>query len=232
LAPQGERARLGVPVELTEAVGEIEVGEYQDVEELGAGGTERVEQTSFEAASESARRHRGRSTSVSSFVVEAAGYPSSGGRSISALGKGGPIMAPTNTVAAVMTEQLEVLASDSPVRDAARVMRDAGIGDVIVIEDGSVCGIVTDRDIVVRGIASGKDPATTRLEEICSKDVTTVSSDTPVEEAVRLMRDRAVRRLPVVDGDRPVGVVSLGDLAVERDPSSALADISEAPPNT
>jgi CBS domain-containing protein len=116
--------------------------------------------------------------------------------------------------------------------DAARVMRDSDIGDVIVIEGGSVCGIVTDRDIVVRGIASGKDPATTRLGEICSKDVTTMSSDTPVEEAVRLMRDRAIRRLPVVDGDRPVGVVSLGDLAVERDPSSALADISEAPPNT
>jgi CBS domain-containing protein len=141
-------------------------------------------------------------------------------------------MAPTNSIAAVMTKQPMVLESDSPVMDAARVMRDSDIGDVIVIEGGSVCGIVTDRDIVVRGIASGKDPATTRLGEICSKDVTTMSSDTPVEEAVRLMRDRAIRRLPVVDGDRPVGVVSLGDLAVERDPSSALADISEAPPNT
>jgi CBS domain-containing protein len=141
-------------------------------------------------------------------------------------------MAPTNIIAAVMTKQPMVLESDSPVMDAARVMRDSDIGDVIVIEGGSVCGIVTDRDIVVRGIASGKDPATTLLGEICSKDVTTVSSDTPVEEAVRLMRDRAMRRLPVVDGDRPVGVVSLGDLAVERDPSSALADISEAPPNT
>jgi CBS domain-containing protein len=131
-----------------------------------------------------------------------------------------------------MTKQPKVLESDSPVMDAARMMRDSDIGDVIVIEGGSVCGIVTDRDIVVRGIASGKDPATTRLGEICSKDVTTVSSNTPVEEVIRLMRDRAIRRLPVVDGDRPVGVVSLGDLAVERDPSSALADISEAPPNT
>lgn len=140
-------------------------------------------------------------------------------------------MATTDTIAAVMTKQPAVLESDSPLTDAAREMRDSDIGDVILIEGGSVCGIVTDRDIVVRGIASGKDPATTRLDEICSKDVTTVSSDTPVEEAVRLMRDRAVRRLPVVDGDRPVGVISLGDLAMERDPSSALADISEAPPN-
>jgi len=139
-------------------------------------------------------------------------------------------MAPTDTIAAVMTKQPAVLESGSPLTHAARVMRDSDIGDVI--EGGGVCGIVTDRDIVVRGIASGKDPSTTRLDEICSKDVTTVSSDTPVEEAVRLMRDRAVRRLPVVDGDRPVGVITLGDLAMERDPSSALADISEAPPNS
>jgi CBS domain-containing protein len=141
-------------------------------------------------------------------------------------------MAPTNTIAALMTKDPVVLESDSLLTDAARAMRDSDIGDVIVIESGSVCGIVTDRDIVVRGIASDKDPATTRLGEVCSKDVTTVSSDTSVEEAVRLMRDRAVRRLPVVDGDRPVGVVSLGDLAMERDPNSALADISEAPPSS
>ena len=141
-------------------------------------------------------------------------------------------MAQDETVGSVMTRDPKVLESNAPLTDAARVMRDSDIGDVILLEDGSVCGIVTDRDIVVRGIASGKDPSTTRLDEICSKDVTTVSSDTPVEEAVRLMRDRAVRRLPVVDGDRPVGVISLGDLAMERDPSSALADISEAPPNT
>ena len=141
-------------------------------------------------------------------------------------------MAPTNTIADVMTKEPVVLESDSLLTDAARIMRDSDIGDVIVIEGGSVCGIVTDRDIVVRGIAADKNPATTRLGEVCSRDVTTVSSDTPVEEAVRLMRDRAIRRLPVVDDDRPVGVISLGDLAMERDPSSALADISEAPPNS
>jgi CBS domain-containing protein len=140
-------------------------------------------------------------------------------------------MAQEETVGTVMTRDPKVLESNAPLTDAARVMRDADIGDVIVIEGGSVCGIATDRDIVVRGIASGKDPSTTRLDEICSRDVTTVSSDTPVGEAVRLMRDRAIRRLPVVDGDQPVGVISLGDLAMERDPSSALADISEAPPS-
>jgi CBS domain-containing protein len=111
-------------------------------------------------------------------------------------------------------------------------MRDSDIGEVIVVEGGNLFGIVTDRDIVVRGIASDKDPSTTRLDEICSRDLATVSSDTPVEDAVRIMRDKAIRRLPVVEAGKPVGVVSIGDLAVERDPVSTLADISKAPPNT
>jgi CBS domain-containing protein len=141
------------------------------------------------------------------------------------------IMEQEETVGTIMTKDPQVLESNVSLTDAARVMRDSDIGDVIVIESGSVCGIATDRDIVVRGIASGKDPSTTPLNEICSRDVTTLTSEMPVKEAVRLMSERAVRRLPVVDGDRPVGVVSLGDLAMDRDPSSALADISEAPPN-
>jgi|SRR5436190_8439425 len=140
-------------------------------------------------------------------------------------------MAQKETVGTVMTRDPKVLESSAPLTDAARAMRESDIGDVIVIEDGSVCGIATDRDIVVRGIALGKDPSTTRLDEISSRDVTTVSPDMPVEEAIQLMRDRAVRRLPVVDGDRPVGVISLTDLAMERNPSSVLSDIKKAPPN-
>jgi CBS domain-containing protein len=141
-------------------------------------------------------------------------------------------MAQAESVSAVMTRQPVVLGPQSLLADAARAMRDSDIGDVIVVEGGNVFGIVTDRDIVVRGIASDRDPSTTRLDEICSRDLATVSSDTPVEEAVRIMRDKAIRRLPVVEAGKPVGVVSIGDLAVERDPASALADISEAPPNT
>ena len=67
--------------------------------------------------------------------------------------------------------------------------------------------------------------------EISSEEPTTLSPSDSVEEAVRLMRDKAIRRVPVVDGDRPVGIVSIGDLAVERDPRSVLADISSEPPN-
>ena len=141
-------------------------------------------------------------------------------------------MARAKDVSGIMSGQPVTLGAQSLLTDAALAMRDSDVGDVIVLEGGSVYGILTDRDIVVRGIASGKDPSTTRLDEICSRDLTTISSDTRVEDAVRIMREKAIRRLPVVDSGKPVGVVSIGDLAVARDPSSALADISEAPPNT
>jgi CBS domain-containing protein len=138
----------------------------------------------------------------------------------------------TQTVADVMTTDPRALDVTSSVEEAARAMREEGIGDVIVCDDGAVCGIVTDRDIVVRVVAEGRGPGSVRLGEMCSSDLAAVTGDTPVGEAVTLMRDRALRRLPVVDGRRPVGIVSLGDLAAERDPESALADISVAPPNT
>ncbi len=136
------------------------------------------------------------------------------------------------TVRDVMTENLVTLPGSAPLADAARRMREADIGDVIVMANGGMCGVVTDRDIVVRGIAEGKDPQSTTLDEICSHDVVTVGPDDAVEQAVQLMRQRAVRRLPVVEGGRPVGIVSIGDLAIERDETSALADISAAEPNT
>jgi CBS domain-containing protein len=110
-------------------------------------------------------------------------------------------------------------------------MRDGNIGDIIVLEEGSVSGIVTDRDIVVRVIADGRDPGQVPLRDICSTDLTLLSPTDKVSDAVRLMRERAIRRLPVVQEGRPVGVVSIGDLAMERDERSALADISAAPPN-
>jgi CBS domain-containing protein len=136
------------------------------------------------------------------------------------------------TIGEVMTRDPVTLPADSPVRDAAVAMRDADIGDVIVLEEGDrICGIVTDRDIALRVIGEGREP-TTKLGEICTRDINTVSPDTSVGEAVRLMSKEAIRRLPVVDGGRPVGIVSLGDLAMEQDPDSALADISAAEPDS
>jgi CBS domain-containing protein len=121
--------------------------------------------------------------------------------------------------------------ADEPVTEAAKVMRDADIGDVIVLDDDQVCGILTDRDITVRLVAEGRDPSATKLGELCSRDVVSLTPDDSVGGAVRLMSEKAIRRLPVLEGDRPVGIVSLGDLAETQDPESALADISAAPPN-
>jgi CBS domain-containing protein len=101
-----------------------------------------------------------------------------------------------------------------------------------VEDDGQVRGIVTDRDIVVRAVADGRDPASTTLGEVGSTDVVALSPDDTVERAVEIMRQKAIRRVPVVEGGRAVGIVSIGDLAAERDPDSALADISSARPNT
>ncbi len=118
------------------------------------------------------------------------------------------------------------------VQQAAQAMRDSDIGDVIVLDDSEqVCGIVTDRDIAVRLAAEGKDPSETLLGEICTREVEALSPDDPIGDAVRLMGDKAVRRVPIIEDGAPVGIVSLGDLAAIKDPESALADISEAPPN-
>ncbi len=97
-------------------------------------------------------------------------------------------------------------------------------------EDGRLVGIVTDRDLVVRVLAVGGGPDDA-IRQAVSTHVVTVSPTDTIERAAQLMSDNAVRRLPVVVDDVVVGVVSIGDLAIERDPDSALADISAADPN-
>lgn len=136
------------------------------------------------------------------------------------------------TVAEIMAHNPETVQADAPVVDAARRMRDSDTGDVVVLDGERLTGILTDRDIAVRVVAEGRDPSTP-VRDVCSgQDLVTVDPDTPIDRAVELMRKGNVRRLPVVEGDRPVGVVSLGDLAIERDDTSALADISAAESNT
>lgn len=131
----------------------------------------------------------------------------------------------------VMTADPVSLPADATVNDAARRMKENDIGDVIVLQDDRVWGVVTDRDLVVRALAEGRDPGATLLADICSRDIATLSPGDAIGDAVRLMRERAVRRIPIVEGDRAVGVISIGDLAIERDAGSALADVSAAPSN-
>jgi len=132
----------------------------------------------------------------------------------------------------VMTPNPHTVAADATLQDAAREMRQDDIGAVLVKDDGSVSGILTDRDIVVRAIAEGRDPSSTRVADVASRDVKTLTPDASVEDAIRIVREQNVRRIPVVDeSGQPQGIVSIGDLAVERDTDSALADISSEPPN-
>jgi CBS domain-containing protein len=136
-----------------------------------------------------------------------------------------------NFVAEVMTKNPETLPTTATVADAARVMRDKNIGDIIVLEDSTICGIVTDRDIVVRGLAEGRGEQT-KVGEICSKDLTTLDVDSKIGDAVKLMEEKALRRLPVVEEGKPIGIVTLGDLAIVSDRDSALGQVSAAPPTT
>jgi CBS domain-containing protein len=135
------------------------------------------------------------------------------------------------TVSEVMTEKPVALQAGTTLVEAAQAMRDHDVGSVLVLQDDSIRGIVTDRDIVVRAVAEGRDPSHTVLVEIASETLVSISPDDPVDRAVTLMREHAVRRLPVVDSGRPIGIVSLGDLAVERDAESALGQISASSPN-
>ncbi|HVL92437.1 MAG TPA: CBS domain-containing protein [Acidimicrobiales bacterium] len=136
------------------------------------------------------------------------------------------------TIRDIMTPSPATLPADASVVEAARVMRDNDVGDVILVDGDQVCGIITDRDIAVRAVAEGGDPSQLRAGDVGTLDPTCITSDDTAEDALRLMRGQAIRRLPVVEGGRPVGIITLGDLSIEREPDSALADISAAPPNS
>ena len=131
----------------------------------------------------------------------------------------------------VMTEDVVAMPTSATLTQASREMRERDIGDVIMLEDDMVAGILTDRDIVVRAVADGHSPGETTIGEIATRDPQTLRPDDTVEDAIQIMRERAVRRLPIVEEGRPIGIVSIGDLAVERDSDSALADISASEPD-
>jgi ATP-dependent Lon protease len=132
----------------------------------------------------------------------------------------------------VMTQQVYCVKKTATVREVARVMHEKEIGDVLVVDDdGRLCGIVTDRDIVVRAVAENRDLDTMTAADIETEKLVTLAPGASADEAVRLMREKAIRRIPVVDKDMPVGIVTIGDIARQRDASSALGQISAAKPN-
>jgi CBS domain-containing protein len=112
---------------------------------------------------------------------------------------------------------------------AARAMKRHGTGTVLVLTDGRLSGLVTDRDITVRVLAENRDPRTTRIGDICGSELVVLDPDDDLAHAARLVRDRAVRRMPVLRDGTPVGVVSVGDLALEKDATAVLSGVSSAP---
>jgi CBS domain-containing protein len=130
----------------------------------------------------------------------------------------------------VMTAAPETVTPDTTIRDAAATMERADVGNLLVVENEQLRGIVTDRDIAVRAVGRGLDPSV-RVRDVQTPSTVSVSPTATVAEAVAVMRDNDVRRVPVVEAGRPIGIVSLGDLAVSREPKSLLADITSAPPN-
>ena len=114
--------------------------------------------------------------------------------------------------------------------ETARTMRDWGVGAVLVVSDESLRGLVTDRDLVIRAVAEAR-AADEPVGPLSSGNLIGVNADADVSEAARLMREHAVRRLPVLEDGQVTGIVSLGDLALGDDPASALAELSRATAN-
>lgn len=130
----------------------------------------------------------------------------------------------------VMTPGVVAVRPDASLVEAAQLMRAHDIGDVLVSGERSVLGVLTDRDITLRAVADGVDPLTVSAQAVCTPHPVVIGPEDAVSAALELMREHAIRRLPVVEDGHPVGMVSLGDLAVSEDPGSALAEISRAAP--
>ena len=122
----------------------------------------------------------------------------------------------TRKVREIMSAAPVCMAAGESVSAAARAMKERGIGTVLVLSGGQLSGLVTDRDITIRVLAENRDPGTTCLGDICSGELAVLSPDDDVQKAIRLVRERAVHRLPVIADGVPVGVVSIGDLALDE----------------
>ena len=136
----------------------------------------------------------------------------------------------------VMTPNPECVSEKDSIRDVARIMKDQDTGVVPVVDGKRIIGLITDRDIVVRGLAEGKNLENVRVNELMTKSVRSVREDASVDEVLSMMGNAEIRRVPVVNGnDELVGIVSLGDIASQGNKDGkvgkAVEDISEAPPN-
>jgi CBS domain-containing protein len=132
----------------------------------------------------------------------------------------------------VMTADPKTIEPSTPVADAAKLMRDQDVGPIPIVENGSLTGILTDRDIVLRVVAEGKDPSSTTAGEVASRDLVTIDPEQTMDEALRLMAQHQVRRLPVAEEDgRLVGIVAQADVARSADDRSTGEVVEEISKN-
>ena len=130
----------------------------------------------------------------------------------------------------LMTPNPTTCEPSTTVTDVARLMASEDVGPAPIVEGERLVGIVTDRDLVVRVLAEGRDPSSTTVGEIASSDLVTVTPDTELQEALNLMSDNQVRRLLVTEGDRLVGIVAQADVAraaEEEQTGEVVQDISQ-----
>jgi len=129
-----------------------------------------------------------------------------------------------------MTADVKVARPSQSLSDAASLMKEEDVGSVPVVDGERLVGVLTDRDIVVRGIADGSDPRSVQVGDIASRDIVTVRPDDDLDEALRLMGQHQVRRLPVVDEGQLVGVLAQADVAHEakdKDVGQVVEEISK-----
>jgi len=127
----------------------------------------------------------------------------------------------------LMTSPAECLAPDETLVDAARMFSKYGVGSMPVVDGDTLVGVITDRDIIVEGVAKNLDLSDTQISKIMSKKVVTVGVTDDALAVARVLADNQIRRVPVVDGDRVVGVVSQADVALELDNATAGEVVEE-----
>lgn len=131
----------------------------------------------------------------------------------------------------IMTQNVASLTPDDTVEHAAQLMKEYDIGSIPVCSNEKIIGIVTDRDITLRAVAEGEDTAKAKVRAIMTSNPAVGKPDMDIHEAARIMSERQIRRLPVVENNNIIGIVSLGDIAVEPkledDAEKTLTDISE-----
>ncbi len=133
------------------------------------------------------------------------------------------------TIQEVMTRDVQTISTQDTVQRAAQLMDELNVGAIPVVDDGKLVGMVTDRDITVRSVAIGQDPASTRVNDVMSTDVRTCTVEQSVEDVLAQMADVQIRRVPVVDGNgQVIGIVSLGDVVTKApaDVEQTLDEIS------